>query len=234
MRKKLTAIFMACIMAALASAPAARAAEASSAAEEPAATQAEQNARAAEASSAPEEPATTQAEQKARPGNDVIAERTILMYNCGSNLETTSGYASVNLRQILNANFSADNDVNFIVMNAGSDKWHLEGEYLCDPDNIGLSADEETGEYVISGTYNQVWEAKGMDAHENPGKLVLLDADGITGAKGTAVKAEDELMSDPNVLRAFIDYGVTNYPAKRYDLILKDHGGGPLGAFCVD
>ena len=234
MRKKLTAIFMACIMAALASAPAARAAEASSAAEEPAATQAEQNARAAEASSAPEEPATTQAEQKARPGNDVIAERTILMYNCGSNLETTSGYASVNLRQILNANFSADNDVNFIVMNAGSDKWHLEGEYLCDPDNIGLSADEETGEYVISGTYNQVWEAKGMDAHENPGKLVLLDADGITGAKGTAVKAEDELMSDPDVLRAFIDYGVTNYPAKRYDLILKDHGGGPLGAFCVD
>ena len=132
MRKKLTAIFMACIMAALASAPAARASEAANTAEGSAATQAEQN---------------------ARPGDDVIAERTILMYNCGSNLETTSGYASVNLRQILNANFSADNDVNFIVMNAGSNKWHLEGRYLCDPDNIGLSTDEETGEYVISGTY---------------------------------------------------------------------------------
>lgn len=63
----------------------------------------------------------------------------------------------------------------------------------------------------------------------NAGKLVLLDGDGITGAEGTAVAAKDKLMSDPQTLKAFINNGVENFPAKKYDLILWDHGGGPAG-----
>lgn len=162
------------------------------------------------------------------------AERTILLYDCGADLETESGMASYNLRQILKANFSEGDNVKFVVLTGGSGKWHLESEYLCDPDNKGLSTDEETGDVTISMRYNQLWEAKGADAAQNPGKLVLLDADGITGAEGEAVISRKELMTDPDVLRAFIDYGVANYPAEKYDLILWDHGGGTTGGFGSD
>ena len=31
------------------------------------------------------------------------------------------------------------------------------------------------------------------------------------------------------MLRTFVDYCVDNYPAKKYDMILWDHGYGPLG-----
>ena len=112
------------------------------------------------------------------------AKRTILFYVCGSDLETESGLASFNIRQILKSNFSADDNGKFIVLTGGSLLWNLESEYLCDPNGLGLSTDEETGEYTVSSEYNQLWEAKGADAAENAGKLVLLDADGITGADG--------------------------------------------------
>lgn len=71
------------------------------------------------------------------------ADRTILLYDCGADLETESGMASYNLRQILQANYSEGDNVKFIVMTGGSGKWHLESEYLCDPDGKGLSIDED-------------------------------------------------------------------------------------------
>ena len=171
---------------------------------------------------------------EANTGSGEQAKRTILFYVCGSDLETESGLASFNIKQVLDANFSADDDVKFIVMTGGSLKWNLESQYLCDPNGLGLSVDEETGEYTISSEYNQIWEAKGADAAENRGKLVLLDADGLTGEDGEAVPAEDELMGEYMTLQAFINYGVENYPAEKYDLILWDHGSGPMGEFAVD
>lgn len=171
---------------------------------------------------------------EANTGSGEQAKRTILFYVCGSDLETESGLASFNIKQVLDANFSADDDVKFIVMTGGSLKWNLESEYLCDPNGLGLAVDDETGEYTISSEYNQIWEAKGADAAENAGKLVLLDADGITGADGEAVVAKDELMGDYETLQAFINYGAENYPAEKYDLVLWDHGSGPMGYFAVD
>ena len=62
--------------------------------------------------------------------------------------------------------------------------------------------------------------------------MVLLDGDGLTG---TNVPAENELMSSPNTLKAFINYCAAQFPAKKYDLILWDHGGGPFRyAFAKD
>ncbi|MBQ9015587.1 MAG: hypothetical protein IJ109_05640 [Firmicutes bacterium] len=169
-------------------------------------------------------PVTAQAAQQ--------AERTVLLYICGSNLETASGMATYNLQQILGANFSQSGRVKVVVMTGGSDQWHLESNALADPNELGLES--EDGAATISSTYNQVWEARGADAAQNPGQMVLLDADGITGAEGTSVKSEDELMSDPKTLKAFIDYGMSNFPAEKYDLILWDHGGGPTGGFARD
>ena len=58
------------------------------------------------------------------------AKLTIMFYACGTNLETDAGMASYNLRQILAANFSADNDVRFIVMTDGAEKWRLESSFV--------------------------------------------------------------------------------------------------------
>lgn len=180
------------------------------------------------------------------------AERTILLYLCGTDLETRAGLASFNLRQVLSSSFSAGEKIRFLVMTGGAQQWQLESSYLCDP-----NADAENQPAEISHVYNQIWEAKGLDAAENPGKLELLDGDGILGDGESAKRAEPvfvteeseegftyekpvgepedyEWMSDPEVLKAFINYGVENFPAEKYDLILWDHGGGPLTGFVSD
>lgn len=162
------------------------------------------------------------------------AKRTILLYICGADLEESCAMATYNLKQVMNAHFSSDEDVRCLVMTGGSFEWFMDSEYLRDPDGLGLAVSEETGEYTISAEYNQLWEAKGADDPDHPSTLTLLDADGITGAPGTAVPSEEELMTDPEVLKAFINYGVMNYPAEKYDLILWDHGGGPTGGYGQD
>ena len=73
--------------------------------------------------------------------------------------------------------------------------------------------------------------AKG--AAQYPGKLVLLDGDGLND-KRADIEGDEEWMSDPQTLKDFIDYSVDNFPAEKYDLILWDHGGGPTGGFAVD
>ncbi len=212
------------------------------------------------------------------------AKRTILLYLCGSDLETEGGLASFNLRQILSANFSSDEDIRLIIMTGGADKWHMDKESeLVFPDDVYVPKDaqclmdkehpldpDDPESYSddprsgISNTYNQIWEARGADAvlengdpDPNAGKMMLLDGDGVLGdgesAKRSIIDAsgyvteedgyrrfdytkEDnyEWMLDPEVLKAFINYGVENYPAEKYDLILWDHGGGIDAGFCSD
>ncbi len=127
-------------------------------------------------------------------------------------------------------------------MTGGADEeegWFLDSSYLYDPATDSAIA-------KISDEYNCIWEARGLDAKKHPGNLILLDGDGILGDGQNAKKAKPEYdetgqrigeksdyewMSDPEVLKAFINYGVNNYPAQAYDLILWDHGGGPVEGF---
>ena len=157
--------------------------------------------------------------------------RTVMLYLCGSNLESESAMGTHNLHQILKAKYSANEDVRFVVMTGGSEEWHLESNYISDPDGL-MPAGEPKNK--VSGKYNQIWEAFGADAKEHAGQMVLRDGDGITGADGQAVVAEKELMHNPDVLKAFINYSVKNYPAEKYDLILWNHGGGPSEGFGID
>ena len=53
--------------------------------------------------------------------------------------------ASYNLRQILNTNFSADNDIKVVVMTGGSNQWYLEKYYLLFPDE-GVNLPEDAVE----------------------------------------------------------------------------------------
>ncbi len=158
--------------------------------------------------------------------------RTIMMYDCGSNLETLAGLATYNLHQILNANFSKDDKVKFIIMTGGSEYWQTPTYLLADPN-------DPDADITVNPLYNQVWEAKGADAAENPGKMVLLEPEGLHNKQAPDPNPDDwvidrELMSDPQLLKDFINYCVDHYPAEKYDLILWDHGGGPIDGFGGD
>ena len=186
---------------------------------------------------------TKNEETKKKQEEEKFYERTILMYAVGSDLESLSGLCSFNLKQILNSEFSKDDKIKFIVMTGGADEndgWHMEPEYLYDPNGQELEK--------ISTDYNCIWEAKGKDAIDNPGKLVLLDGDGVLGDGDDALPAapsydeygqidesqDYEFMSDPEVLKAFINYGYDNYPAEEYDIIFWDHGSGIYSGFGKD
>ena len=145
---------------------------------------------------------------------DDEAVRTVLLYGIGSDLETHYGMLTWNLVQILNADITKETNV--VVMTGGSKSWQLESEYLEGTDAIGKDAE------------NQFWICSGVNAEnaENGhGKMALLECpQGLASAS----------MSVPETLQAFIDFGVENYPAQKYDLILWDHGGGPHGGFGMD
>lgn len=47
-------------------------------------------------------------------------------------------------------------------------------------------------------------------------------------------KLPQQSMVDHTTLRDFINYGYENYPAKRYGLVLWDHGSGPLFGYGMD
>ena len=168
---------------------------------------------------------------------ETVAERTIMLYLCGSDLEGSYGMGTHNLEQILGSSFSANGKVRFIVLTGGSNYWGLDSSYI-----YGMDPSFEEPEPLtrISKRYNQLWEARGVDSTEKDGdvslagKLQLLDGDGITGADGEAVLSKNELMSDPKTLKAFIDLAAEYAPARRYDLILWDHGDGPVGGYGID
>ena len=57
------------------------------------------------------------------------------------------------------------------------------------------------------------------------------------GGRGmrTVWRSESPLnMAESGTLTTFLNYGVQNYPADRYGLILWDHGGGPNEGACYD
>lgn len=78
-----------------------------------------------------------------QPKESGHSARTILMYVCGSDLETEAGLASFNLNQILGADFSADEDVKFIVMTGGSYQWMLDDDKDSSNDNGRLVFPED-------------------------------------------------------------------------------------------
>jgi hypothetical protein len=65
------------------------------------------------------------------------------------------------------------------------------------------------------------WKEKDLVA----GQRLLINKDEIVVLE----EMEEFDSADPDVLAEFIQWGVTNYPARRYALILDDHGGGYTG-----
>lgn len=149
------------------------------------------------------------------PMEDKAAVRTILLYDCGSNLETYYGMATWNLYQVLAAEIPET--VNFVVLTGGSDAWQTEAEYL------------EGAEGVCLDGKNEIWVCSGRNAAnaENGHGKMTLQTD-------MPEEIATSLLSEGETLRGFIDYAARKYPAQIYDLILWDHGGGPQYGFGMD
>ena len=81
----------------------------------------------------------------------VPAKRTILMYVCGSNLESNSAMATYNLRQILNAEFSKDEDVKFIIMTGGASRIAGFDKLISAATDLKVRVAEEPADCVVKG-----------------------------------------------------------------------------------
>lgn len=132
------------------------------------------------------------------------AARTILMYFSGAHAEDKyASYCSSFLNKV--SDCEIPDDVNIIVLTGGAEAWN---------DVLRLDGADD-----VRNDCNQVWKMTG--AHNGKsGAHIPIEPDGIKGAEALP-------MSDPAMLKAFLDYGAENYPAQKYDAVFMGHGSGP-------
>ena len=130
--------------------------------------------------------------------NEQLDAYTILLYMCGSDLEsnnaTTSqgGQATRDITEILSV--SCPSNVNFVIQTGGSTKWSTK---------YNISA-TQLGRYHVNN------------------KSLVQDA-----------QLDQASMGDYATFRDFLDWGMVTYPAKKYGVIMWDHGGAMEGC-CQD
>ncbi len=163
------------------------------------------------------------------PAEGEKADWTVLLYFCGSDLESKYSYASGNLKEVLNLtypqsvfevfaddyagaginpdDYEAPGTVNILLETGGCKEWHTE-------------------DMAIDINSLQRWQfrcrtsALSMGGNHNYFEL-----------KETLPLAS---MADPETLADFIRWGVATYPAEKYVLVLWDHGGGAMTGLFVD
>lgn len=124
--------------------------------------------------------------------DESVKDMTLMVYLCGSNLESNSGAATRDVAEMLRSGYDPDR-MNVVLMAGGSEKW------LC-----GFPA-ESSGIYYLN-----------------------------EGRPSVVRQSDQQNMGSPDTLSSFIRFARQNYPAKRYGLILWDHGGGPVEGVCAD
>ena len=122
----------------------------------------------------------------------VKREWTVLLYLCGTNLESVGGDASDNIQEILDAK-SSDN-INFVIETGGADKWFR--------DDIST---DYLSRYIKDGD-----------------ELKLMETDPLAR------------MSDVKTYTDFLTWGVEQFPAEKYMLIVWDHGMGSVDGVISD
>lgn len=162
-------------------------------------------------------PAWAGAEETPEP-----SEWTVMFYFCGSDLESGHGYASGNIREIAEcmtyeavgayltgqqAGEAGPDAVNVVLETGGSREWHA----------------QELGMNVRTDAL-QRW-------HCRPGTQLLEE-------NSAAIELKQELplasMARPETLADFIRWSAENYPAKKYALVLWDHGTGAMNGLIID
>ena len=161
--------------------------------------------------------------RNAEAAADEPAEWTVIIYLCGSDLESEYGLATSNLEEIARVR----EPVNILGRIVGKDAEEILG---------GSVKTAGTVNVLIETGGSRIWHADKLGIEINPKRLqrwVLTPR---------SVRApfilEEELplsnMADPNTLGDFIRWSAEKYPAKRYALVLWDHGGGSKTGIIID
>ena len=155
------------------------------------------------------------------------ADWTVLLYLCGSDLESRHGFATMVLEEIANTKWGrtlpADRQmsggkaeggelqspgrVDLLIETGGCSQWH--------------TARSETLDLEIDAGSLQRWRFGGT-------------SEGLTPDFSLEQTLPSASMSDPETLSDFIRWGVKTCPAKRYALVLWDHGGGGKTGLFLD
>lgn len=131
---------------------------------------------------------------------------TILLYMCGSDLESENGLASLDIQEILSN--SCPNDVNIVIQTGGSSRWGI-----CNYDSSG-NVTSRNNVYNISSNK--------LGRYHVEGKKLITDASLPKASMGVS-----------STLQSFITWGFQTYPAEQTALILWNHGGAMAGC-CSD
>ena len=148
-------------------------------------------------------------------------EWTVLIYMCGSDLESRYSYATGNLEEISRCRkagnispleavkdgyfFETPGQVNILVATGGTKEWHTR--------NLGMAMRADCLQY---------WRYEPAGDGDSKGNFL---------PEATKPLAS---MADPDTLTDFIQWGAGNYPAKKYCLVLWDHGGGSKTGIFID
>ena len=153
------------------------------------------------------------------------AEWTVMFYMCGSNLESKYSYATGNLEEIARCRPPYEYSIQLAKLYG----YEVTRDMLPDPGKVNVTI--ETGGC-------KEWHAQGLGMDISAEKLQrwsfeLIDEDGSGG-----YQLEEELplasMADPETLTDFVRWSTEKYPAKRYALVLWDHGGGSKTGIFID
>ena len=160
-------------------------------------------------------------ENAATDATDPEDEWTVLIYMCGSDLESRYSYATGNLEEISHCRkaenifpleavhagytFKMPGQVNILIATGGTEEWHTQ--------DLGMDTRTDCLQY---------WRYEPATGSDSRGNFF---------PEATRPLAS---MANPNTLTDFIQWGTGNYPAKKYCLVLWDHGGGSKTGIFID
>ena len=131
---------------------------------------------------------------RSAPAAQEEKELTVLVYICGTDLESKEGEASGDIREMISSGIGSSGAVTVLLATGGASRWN------------GYPFSTRSVQY---------------SRLDSGGPVILKD----TG------KAS---MGDAGTLSAFLRFGISAAPAKRYIMVLWDHGGGPVYGLCND
>lgn len=176
-----------------------------------------------------------------------ISEWTVLFYFCGSDLESGHSYASGNLEEIsycldyetvLHAQQGVEdiapdvNDVNVLIETGGSKAWHAQDLGM----DVRTDALQRWVFHPARNTANIALDKLKQSEELSVKALVEVFAESIHENAKMELVQDLPLasMADPETLSDFIRWGAENYPAKKYALVLWDHGTGAVNGLLID
>ena len=154
------------------------------------------------------------------------SEWTVMFYMCGSDLESKYHYATESLKEIASCvyphsrigdmmkeykelaervNMLSTGSVNVLIETGGCKQWHAQ--------ELGME---------ISNAELQRWRYNGYLNGDQPLGFALEQTLPL------------QSMAEPETLSDFVRWASANYPAKKYALVLWDHGGGSKTGIFID